>query len=77
GTYFKTPAGLPLVEQALISILEQYHKGFLTLEQVVQKTAHAPAIVYTVKERGFIREVYHADLVLVDLNDPHTVTDEC
>lgn len=77
GTYFKAPAGLPLVEQALISVLEHYHKGFLTLEQVVQKTAHAPAIVYKVKDRGFIREGYHADLVLVDLNDPHTVTDEC
>ncbi|MDE5010965.1 dihydroorotase, partial [Francisella tularensis subsp. holarctica] len=60
GTYFKTPAGLPIVEQALISILEHYHKGFLTLEQVVQNTAHAPAIVYKVKERGFIREGYHA-----------------
>ncbi|QIV95165.1 dihydroorotase [Allofrancisella frigidaquae] len=77
GTYFKAPAGLPLVEQALISVLEHYHKGFLTLEQVVQKTAHAPAIVYKVKDRGFIREGYMADLVLVDLNNPHTVTDEC
>lgn len=77
GTYFKAPAGLPLVEQALISVLEHYHKGFLTLEQIVQKTAHAPAILYKVKERGFIREGYYADLVLVDLNNPHTVTDEC
>ena len=77
GIYFKAPAGLPLVEQALISVLEHYHKGFLTLEQIVQKIAHAPAIVYKVKERGFIREGYYADLVLVDLNNPHTVTDEC
>jgi dihydroorotase len=76
GTYFKAPSGLPLVEQALISVLEHHHNGFFSLEQVVQKTAHAPAIVYKVKERGFIREGYHADLVLVDLNDPHTVTDE-
>ena len=76
GIYFKAPAGLPLVEQALISVLEHYHKGFLTLEQIVQKIAHAPAIVYKVKERGFIREGYYADLVLVDLNNPHTVTDE-
>ncbi|AJC48362.1 dihydroorotase [Allofrancisella guangzhouensis] len=76
GTYFKAPAGLPLVEQALISVLEHYHKGFLSLEQVAQKTAHAPAIVYKVKNRGFIREGYMADLVLVDLNNPHTITDE-
>lgn len=75
-TYFKAPSGLPLVEQALISVLEHYHQGYLTLEQVVQKTAHAPAIVYKVKERGFIREGYYADLVLVDLNRPHVVTDE-
>ncbi|MFV9931538.1 MAG: dihydroorotase [Francisella endosymbiont of Hyalomma asiaticum] len=77
GIYFKAPAGLPLVEQALISVLEHYHKGLLTLEQIVQKIAHAPAIIYKVKERGFIREGYYADLVLVDLNNPHTVTDEC
>ena len=77
GTYFKAPAGLPLVEEALISVLEHYHNGFFSLEQVVQKTAHAPAIVYKVKDRGFIREGYHADLVLVNLNEPHTRTDEC
>ena len=77
GTYFKAPAGLPLVEHALVSVLEHYHNGFFTLEQVVQKTAHAPAIVYRVKDRGFIRESYMADLVLVDLDNPHTPTDEC
>ena len=77
GTYFNAPSGLPLVEQALISVLEHYHNSDFTLEQVVQKTAHAPAIVYKVKERGFIREGYHADLVLVNLNDSHTVKDEC
>lgn len=76
GKYFKAPSGLPLVEQAMISVLEHYHKGFFSLEQVVQKTAHAPAIVYKVKDRGFIRVGYHADLILVDLNSPHTVTDE-
>ena len=43
----------------------------------MQKTAHAPAIVYKVKDRGFIREGYAADLVLVNLNEPHTRTDEC
>lgn len=77
STYFSAPSGLPLVEEALISILEHYHQGFLTLEQVVQKTSHAPAIVYKVKDRGFIREGYYADLVLVDLNNPHKITDKC
>ena len=76
GTYFKAPAGLPLVEHALISVLEHYHKGLLTLEQIVQKTSHAPATIYKVKKRGFIREGYHADLVLVDLDHAHTATDD-
>ena len=76
GTYFNAPSGLPLVEHALVSVLEHYHNGFFSLEQVVQKTAHAPAIVYKVKDRGFIRDGYMADLVLVDLNNPHTPTDE-
>ena len=77
GSYFDAPSGLPLVEHALISVLEHYHNGILTLEQVVQKTAHAPAVVYKVKERGFIKEGYYADIVLINLNDAHTVKDEC
>ncbi|MBK2123969.1 dihydroorotase [Fangia hongkongensis] len=68
GSYFKAPSGLPLVQDAFLSLLEHYHKGVFTLEKIVQKTAHAPAIVYQVKERGFIREGYFADLVLVNLN---------
>lgn len=77
NTYFKAPAGLPLVEYALVSVLEHYHQGFFSLEQVVQKIAHAPATIYKVKNRGFIREGYIADLVLVDLNKTNTPTDEC
>lgn len=64
--YYKAPAGLPLVEHALLSLIDQVNAGHLTIEQVVEKTAHNPAIRYAVKERGFIREGYWADLVLID-----------
>ena len=66
--YFNAPSGLPLVQHALQSTLEFYHKGVFDLPLIVQKTAHAPAIRYQVKDRGFLREGYYADLVLVDLN---------
>ncbi len=65
-TYSEAPAGLPLVEHALLSLLDQVAKKHLTIEQVVEKTAHNPAIRYGVQQRGFIREGYFADLVLVD-----------
>ncbi|KGJ89592.1 dihydroorotase [Colwellia psychrerythraea] len=66
--YDKAPAGLPLVEAALLSLLDQVSKGNLTINQVVQKVAHNPAIRYKICERGFLREGYFADLVLVDPN---------
>lgn len=71
--YAQAPAGLPLVQHALLSVLDLYHQGELTLAQVVQKTAHAPALRFGVAERGFIREGYFADLVLVDLTTPSIV----
>ncbi|WP_434360274.1 dihydroorotase [Parasalinivibrio latis] len=74
GTYFNAPSGVPLVQHALQSALEFYHRGEFDLGLVVQKTAHAPAVRYQVKDRGFIREGYWADLVLVDMNKPHTVS---
>lgn len=64
--YMQAPAGLPLVEHALLSLLDHVHNEALTLEQVVEKTAHNPALRYGVMERGFLREGYFADLVLVD-----------
>lgn len=75
-SYVKAPAGLPLVQHALLSLLEQVHLKRFTLEMVVKKVCHNPAIRYKVKERGFIREGYWADLVLVDLADTTTVTKE-
>ncbi len=72
-TYFKAPSGLPLVQHALQSLLEQYHWGRMGLEVIVQKISHAPALVFGIQDRGFIREGYWADLVIVDLYRPYTV----
>ncbi|WP_370280094.1 dihydroorotase [Pontibacterium sp.] len=73
--YMQAPAGLPLVEHALPMLLELYQQGVFTLEQVVQKACHNPAIRYQVANRGFIREGYAADLVLVDLNATQQIQD--
>ena len=67
GTYFNAPAGLPLVQHALLSLLDLVHEGVFTLENIVHKTSAAVAECYGVVERGYIREGYHADLVLVDM----------
>jgi dihydroorotase len=71
--YLKAPSGLPLVQYALQCALERVHAGQLTLERVVEATCHAPAIRFDVHNRGFLREGYAADLVLVDPARPHTV----
>ena len=73
NSYINAPAGMPLVQHALISLLEHYHKGMISLEKIVYKTAHAPAIVYQIEGRGFIREGYWADLVLVNLCAKSTI----
>lgn len=66
--YFSAPSGLPLVQYALLAILEKYHQGLFTLPFIVRKTSHAVADCFDIHERGYIREGYWADLVLVDLN---------
>lgn len=63
--YPNAPAGLPLVQHALLTMMDHVKAGRLTIEQVVQKTAHNPAVRYGVQERGFLREGFFADLVLV------------
>lgn len=73
--YLKAPSGLPLVQHALVSLLEHVHDGVLTLPEVVEKIAHGPARLFDVQHRGYLREGYWADLVLVDMNRP-TVVDE-
>lgn len=74
NTYFKAPSGGPLVQHALVAMLEFYHQGKVSLEWIVTKMCHAPADCFQLKERGFIREGFFADLVVVDPNKPWTVT---
>lgn len=76
NNYLNAPSGGPLVQHALVALLELYHQGKISLEKIVEKTAHNPAILFQIKERGFIREGYKADLVLVDLNSPWNVKKE-
>jgi dihydroorotase len=71
--YVQAPSGLPLVQYALQCALERVFDGLLTLERVVEAVCHAPATLFEVRERGFLREGYHADLVLVDPQKPHAV----
>ncbi|MBX2964730.1 MAG: dihydroorotase [Cyclobacteriaceae bacterium] len=72
-SYFKAPSGGPLVQHSLTALLEFYHRRQVSLDWIATKTAHNPAILFRVEKRGFIREGYFADLVLVDLNNPQTV----
>ena len=76
GGSLKAASGIPAIQFVLPAILELSDQGTITLPEVVEKMAHNPAILYKVKERGFIREGYHADLVLLSPNAPHTVTTE-
>jgi dihydroorotase len=73
-SYEKAPSGLPLVQSVLQCALERWFDGQLPLETIVEKTAHAPARLFNVHERGYVREGYWADLVLIDTQQPHTVT---
>lgn len=76
NTYFKAPSGGPLVQHSLVAMLEMSKKGFIPLEKVIQKMCHAPADLFRVNQRGYIREGYFADLVLVDPNQSWTVSQE-
>jgi dihydroorotase len=74
NTYFKAPSGGPLVQHSLVAMLEFYHKGKISLEKIATKMSHNPATLFRIKDRGFVREGYFADLVLVDLNQPWQVS---
>ncbi len=74
NNYWNAPSGGPLVQHALPAMLEFYHRKEISLEHIVKKMSHDPAICFQIKERGFIREGYWADLVLVDLDDQWRVT---
>ncbi len=72
--YLNTPSGGPLVQHALTAMLQFVHDERISIEKVVQKMCHNPAIMFDISKRGFIREGYKADLVIVDTNNPWTVT---
>jgi len=72
--YSQAPSGGPLVQHALPALLEMHLQGKISLEKIVEKTAHNLAVCFDIEKRGFVREGYWADLVLVDLKDSWTVT---
>jgi dihydroorotase len=74
--YFKSPSGGPLVQHTLLAMLEFYKNGKITLEKVVEKMCHNPAICFQIEDRGFVKEGFFADLVLVDLEKSWEVTKE-
>ena len=74
--YMKAHAGLPLVQHPLLLMLHYYKEGRISLEKIAEKMSHAVADCFQIKERGYIREGYHADLVIVDMNSSSTVTKE-
>jgi dihydroorotase len=71
--YWNAPSGLPLVQHSLVTMLEFYQKGLISLEKIVEKMAHAPAVCFQIEKRGFIREGYWADFAVFDINSPFTV----
>jgi dihydroorotase len=73
GTYFNAPSGGPLVQHSLMAALELYKMGKFPLTRIAEKMSHHPAVLFDIVDRGFIREGYFADLVLVDMESPWTV----
>ena len=76
NVYTKAPSGGPLVQHALEALFEMHRKGYITVEKLVEKVAHNPAILFEIKDRGYIREGYKSDVVLINPNAPWTVTKE-
>ncbi|MPT35691.1 dihydroorotase [Flavobacterium sp. WV_118_3] len=74
--YTSAPSGGPLVQHAVVAMFEAYHQGKISLEKIVEKMAHNPAKIFKIEKRGFIREGYFADLVLVNAGQPWTVKKE-
>ena len=74
NNYFNAPAGGPLVQHAVLAILQKVKEGKISLERAVEKMCHAPAVCFEVEKRGFIREGYFADLVVIDPNKNLTVS---
>lgn len=76
NSYLNAPSGGPLVQHGLLAMLERVEQKKISIERLVEKMAHAPAILFKVQERGYIREGYFADLVVIDPSQDYTVTKE-
>ena len=72
--YTKAPSGGPLVQHSMQAMIEMYHQGKISLERIAEKMSHAVADCFQIEKRGYLREGYYADMVLVNLNKPQTVT---
>jgi len=72
-SYLQAPSGGPLVQHALPALLTSYHQNKISLEKIVEKACHNPALLFDIQDRGYLREGYFADLVVVDLNKEFTV----
>ncbi len=82
NTYFNAPSGGPLVQHSVVAMMEFYHQKKISIEKMVQKMSHNPAILFQISKRGFIREGYFADLVLIDPKKPwvvgkHNILSKC
>lgn len=75
-SYLKAPSGGPLVQHAVVAMFEAFHQGKISVEKIVEKMAHNPAKIFKIEKRGFIREGYFADLVIVDSGLPWSVKKE-
>ena len=76
NSYLKAPSGGPLVQHALLALLEKVKENVLPIEKLIEKACHNPAKIFQIEKRGFIREGFYADFVLVDTNLPQTVHKE-
>lgn len=76
NVYTSCPSGAPLVQHSLPVMLQNYHNGKISLEKIVEKMCHNPAILFAIEKRGFVKEGYKADLVLADMNHPWTIEKE-
>jgi len=74
NTYLTAPSGGPLVQHSLVGMMEKYEQGMITLEQIVQKMCHNPAILFDISDRGYLREGYYADIAIVAPNSKWKVT---
>ncbi len=72
-SYNEAPSGGPLVQHSLVAMLELHHQGIISLEKIVEKMCHNPALLFRIEERGFIREGYKADICIVNPDDPWKV----